>query len=155
LFGFGFGFTISQLSNLTLSAASVQQAGEASGVNNTSRQLGSSLGQALIGALLIAALTSQLNGDIRKSTALPAAAKPAISKQVITATQSLGTSSSQGGAPSPFIKEILRIKNDAIVKGARTGMLGIAGASLLALIFSIRLPQRAQEPEDVDSPETA
>ena len=144
VFGLGFGFTISQLANLTLSAVSVEQAGEASGVNNTFRQLGSSLGQALIGALLIASLTTQLNGDVSKSAVLPAAAKPQFTADIIQSAQSLGTDKSVGVSklPKPIRSELLRIKNDAIVKGARTGMFAVIGAAILAFILSFRLPKR-------------
>ncbi len=86
-FGLGFGFVISQLANLTLSAVSVQMAGEASGVNNTFRQIGTSLGQALIGALLIASLTSQLSNDIAASKVLPDAIKPQVAASVTASAQ--------------------------------------------------------------------
>jgi EmrB/QacA subfamily drug resistance transporter len=154
LFGFGFGFTISQLANLTLSAVSVEQAGEASGVNNTFRQLGSSLGQATVGALLIASLTTQLNTNVTNSKVLPNAAKPTITGEITQATQSLGTD--KDGAPrtgTPAIgKEIVRIKNDAIVRGARTGMLATMGAVTLAFVMSWDLPKRVAHGEDVDAP---
>lgn len=144
IFGLGFGFTVSQLANLTLSAVSVEQAGEASGVNNTFRQLGSSLGQALIGALLIASLTTQLNGDVSKSVVLPNAAKPQFTADIVQSAQSLGTSKLVGASrlPRPILAEITRIKNDAIVKGTRTGMIAVIGASVLALVLSLRLPVR-------------
>ncbi|MGF7229392.1 MAG: MFS transporter [Candidatus Saccharibacteria bacterium] len=151
-FGLGFGFTISQLANLTLSAVSVEQAGEASGVNNTFRQLGSSLGQALIGAILIASLTTQLNTDVAKSAVLPNAAKPAITKSIVTATQSLGTQQNGADAPLAVTQEIMRIKNDAIVTGAKAGTLTTASFVFLALLFSLRLPKRVEHGQDVDAP---
>lgn len=52
---------MSQLSNITLSAVSVEEAGEASGVNNTLRQIGSSLGTAVIGSIIVASLASNLS----------------------------------------------------------------------------------------------
>ena len=154
LFGFGFGFTISQLANLTLSAVSVEQAGEASGVNNTFRQLGSSLGQATVGALLIAALTTQLNTDVTNSALIPPQAKPVIAANITAATQSLGTDqdgNTRIGTPK-IGAEIVRIKNDAIVKGARTGMLATLGAVGLAFVLSFQLPRRVANGEDLDNP---
>jgi EmrB/QacA subfamily drug resistance transporter len=147
-FGLGFGFLISQLTNVTLSAVSVQMAGEASGVNNTFRQIGTSMGQALIGALLISALSTQLTHDVSASTVLPAATKPQVASQVSTAVQSLGTSDAvPKNVPAPLMKEIVRIRNDSIVAGVKRGMEGVIVAEAVALLLSITLPKRAQKHE--------
>ena len=147
-FGLGFGLVISQLSNLTLSAVNVQMAGEASGVNNTFRQIGTSMGQALIGALLIAGLTTQLTSDVSTSTILPAAAKPQVASDVVAAAQSLGTTdAAPKGVPVYITQEVTRIKNDAIVAGVKRGMEGVIAASVFALILSVTLPKRARRQE--------
>lgn len=145
-FGLGFGLVISQLANLTLSAVSVDKAGEASGVNNTFRQIGTSMGQALIGALLISTLVSQLTHDVAASKLLPPAIKPQIASDVAAAAESLGTSSAAPkGVPAPVAQEIVRIKNDAIVTGVKRGLEGVIAASVLALILSVTLPKRARQ----------
>lgn len=148
-FGLGFGLLISQLANLTLSAVSVEMAGEASGVNNTFRQIGTSLGQALIGALLISSLISQLTKDVSASKVLPAPAKPQISSLVAANAQSLGTTNDQpkGALPKPVTQEIVRIRNDAIVKGVKAGFDGIIASIAVALLLSASLPKRAQQHE--------
>lgn len=152
VFAFGFGLSFSQLANLTLSAVSVQQAGEASGLNNTFRQVGASLGQSLIGAILISSLITQLNTDVASSNVLPPAAKPAVAADVASAAQSLGTGPQQVKKGSPVItQEIVKIKNDSIIKGVRTGMIVTIGVSILALVVSTQLPWRSKT-EDVDAP---
>lgn len=152
LFGFGFGMSFSQLANLTLSAVSVQQAGEASGVNNTFRQVGTSLGQALIGALLISALSTQLNHDVTKSTVLPPALKPAVAIQVAASAESLGTDSANQALAKPaIVHEITMLKNDAIVKGVRTGMLTTIGVAIVGIVASTYLPLRSRHAEDIDT----
>ena len=124
-------------------------AGEASGVNNTFRQIGTSLGQALIGALLITALTSQLSHDITASKVLPATIKPQVTSLVAASAQSLGTKSDEPGKqlPPAATHEITRIKNDAIVHGVRTGFLGTAVALVVAFGLSFTLPFRARQHE--------
>jgi len=145
-FGFGFGLLISQLANLTLSAVDVAMAGEASGVNNTFRQIGTSLGQALIGALLITALTTQLQHDVSGSRVLPPAVKPQISHQVALSAESLGVDSTPAGQlPPAAVSEVRRIKNDAIVHAVRVGFLGTAVAIVVALGLSFTLPFRARQ----------
>ena len=135
---------------------SVNQAGEASGVNNTFRQVGSSLGQALIGAVLISALVTQLNTDVSTSTVLPATLKPAVTAAVAANAESLGTASDQtaGHLPPPVVQEIGRIRTDSIVKATRNAMLATFIATLLALVGSLFLPKRSvRYAEDLDAAE--
>src|SRR5438552_4510911 len=56
LYGVGMGLVLSQINNLTLSAVPVREAGEASGVTNTFRQIGLTLGAAVLGAILISTI---------------------------------------------------------------------------------------------------
>lgn len=156
LFAVGFGLAFSQLANLTLSAVSVEQAGEASGLNNTFRQVGASLGQALIGALLISALITQLNHDVSASTKLPPAAKPQVAAAVAVSAQSLGTAKATNDETPAYIQyEITEIKNDAIIKGVRTGLIATIGVAVIALLLSTQLPMRSRNPEDLDAAKQA
>jgi EmrB/QacA subfamily drug resistance transporter len=157
LFAIGFGLAFSQLANLTLSAVSVQQAGEASGLNNTFRQVGASLGQALIGALLISALTTQLNKDVSSSTIIAPQFKPEVGAIAAASATSLGTDvkSHDKQLPPTVNDEIARIKNDAIIKGVRTGLVATIGVAVIALVLSTQLPMRSHKAEDVDEPEIA
>jgi EmrB/QacA subfamily drug resistance transporter len=151
LFAIGFGLAFSQLANLTLSAVSVQQAGEASGLNNTFRQVGASLGQALIGALLISALTTQLNKDVSASTIIAPQFKPEVGAVAAASATSLGTDAKHDKQLPPTVNdEITRIKNDAIIKGVRTGLVATIGVAVIALALSSQLPFRPLKPEDVD-----
>ena len=52
LFGIGIGIVLSQVTNLTLSSIRSERQTDASGIYNTTRQLGSSLGTAVIGFVL-------------------------------------------------------------------------------------------------------
>lgn len=52
VFGIGLGTILSQVSNLTLSSIRSERQTDASGIYNTARQLGSSLGTAIIGIVL-------------------------------------------------------------------------------------------------------
>lgn len=153
MFGLGFGLAFSQLANITLSAVSVQQAGEASGVNNTFRQIGSSIGQALIGALLISTLATQLHKDVSASVVIPVSAKAQVTSVTASSAESLGTSGAREAPLSLQVaKEVLRIRNDAIVHGARVAMLATSIAAALSLLLSTRLPKRAAiHGEDIES----
>lgn len=52
LFGIGLGIVLSQVTNLTLSSIQSDRQTDASGIYNTARQLGSSIGTAIIGIVL-------------------------------------------------------------------------------------------------------
>ena len=58
LLGVGMGLLASQLGNVVQSSVDASGRSEAGGLQYTSQQLGSSLGVALIGAIVIAGLTS-------------------------------------------------------------------------------------------------
>ncbi len=78
LYGIGMGLVLSQINNLTLSAIPVKQAGEGSGVVNTYRQIGISLGIAIIGAVLISTILTGLDTSVAQSRAIPQQSKSAI-----------------------------------------------------------------------------
>ena len=99
LFGLGMGLVFSQINNLTLSAVEPHLAGEASGVNNTMRQVGSSFGAAIIGAALFASIASQIQIKIQDDPTIPDAARAAITEQAKTAAKDGGFEGSD--KPSP------------------------------------------------------
>jgi len=61
LFGIGFGMVNAPITNSTVSGMPREQAGVAAGVASTSRQIGSSLGVAIIGSATISALHGSLH----------------------------------------------------------------------------------------------
>jgi EmrB/QacA subfamily drug resistance transporter len=62
LFGIGAGMVNVPISNGVMSGVPKSQAGVASGMNSSSRQLGQSLGVAIVGSVLAASLHGSLNG---------------------------------------------------------------------------------------------
>ncbi len=69
IYGVGIGLAIAQLSNIVLSDVPVARIGAASGANNTIRQVGASLGIALIGAVLFGTFAVEAKTRIDASTA--------------------------------------------------------------------------------------
>ena len=62
--GVGMGLVVSQLGNVVQSAIGDEQRSEAGGLQNTAQQLGSSLGTALLGAIVITGLITAFTGNI-------------------------------------------------------------------------------------------
>jgi hypothetical protein len=69
LYGAGIGLAIAQLTNLILSDIPPEKAGAGSGATNTLRQLGASLGIAIIGAVLFSTFASEAKPLVEQSTA--------------------------------------------------------------------------------------
>ena len=62
--GVGMGLVVSQLGNVVQSAIGDEQRSEAGGLQNTAQQLGSSLGTALLGAIVITGLITAFTANI-------------------------------------------------------------------------------------------
>ena len=120
LYGVGMGMVLSQVNNLTLSSVSVRDAGEASGVTNTFRQIGMSLGAAIIGAILLHGIIANLDPQSRKGDIAEIAF----------------------GAPvsDPHLIAVRRV---ATTNGIREAMLVGAAFAFVGLIVSNWLPMRA------------
>ena len=85
--GIGMGLVVSQLGNVVQSSVGDRDRSEAGGLQNTAQQLGSSLGTALLGAIVISGLITAFSANV--------ADDPAISKQV---NQQVEVSLSSGGS---------------------------------------------------------
>lgn len=64
LYGFGVGMATAQLTSVILADIPVNESGQASGLQSTFRQLGSALGVALLGSLLIGSLGRQTSSGL-------------------------------------------------------------------------------------------
>ncbi len=144
LYGLGAGLVLAQISNITLSAVTVEKAGEASGVNNTIRQTGSTLGSAIMGSILIASIVSGFSSGVQKSTVIPAEYKPALlqsaSSQLSTIEFGSGGASRGGTNANPYVrKELTSIGHDAVTAGAQRALVFAGIINLLAFFAASRL----------------
>jgi EmrB/QacA subfamily drug resistance transporter len=142
LFGIGFGSIMAQISNLTLSAVKPEQIGEGSGVSSMVRQLGGTLGAAIIGAVFIAALTSSFTSSVNSNPVIPTTAKPTIVQKVESDSASIEFGSNDGSTTpkNKVEQEIETIAHQAVVEGGRQALIYVAAFSFLALLVSFYLP---------------
>ena len=75
LIGLGMGALASQLGSVTVSAVPDRQSAEVGGIQNAVTNLGASIGTALAGSILIAALTTSFLTSIEQNPAVPAEVK--------------------------------------------------------------------------------
>jgi EmrB/QacA subfamily drug resistance transporter len=147
LYGLGLGMVQSQINNLTLSSVPVEEAGEASGVTNTFRQIGSSLGAAIIGSVLLTSIVTDLQAAVGASATIPPAAKPAVESRLRQQASGLafGTSGTFDALPAPARAAMDQARRAATAEGNRKALAYGAAFVLLGLLVSTRLPLRAQE----------
>jgi hypothetical protein len=144
LVGAGIGLMMGQIGNLTLSAVSVQQAGEASGVNNTFRQLGATMGTAIIGAVVVASIAASLISGVKASSVIPEPFKASVEEAVEEQVSNIefgGGAELPAGIPQEIGDEIMSIGYKAVTKANRIALTFAAAFSLLALIATIWLPR--------------
>jgi len=153
LVGVGMGLMASQLGNVVQSSVDASGRGEAGGLQYTGQQLGSALGVALIGAIVLAGLTgafiSKIENDDRinqeVATQVGTAAGTGVdfvsSSQVEQAAQDAGLSRSTTEAIVDDYKE-------AQLFALKAGLLAAALLALASLAFTADLPHKLPKRED-------
>ncbi len=130
VYGAGVGLAISQLTSVVLMSIPWQKAGIGSGANNTVRQVGSAFGIAVIGAVLVAIISSVGQADLAADPMLNSLAPAA--KSALISLFSSGLSNGVGqlpaGIPPSAIPSVFAAVNDAIAQGTRW-------AAFIAAIF--------------------
>jgi predicted MFS family arabinose efflux permease len=158
LMGVGMGAMASQLGNVIVSAVPVARGGEAGGLQYTAQNLGSSLGTALIGGVVVAALGVLLTQGIEQSTTLAPAVKQQATAQVSAGVSFVSDAQLQEALTHTNLSaadqaEIMKINQDARLGALRRAMVAVALFVLLALFLSHRLPAAIleEQPDDADA----
>jgi EmrB/QacA subfamily drug resistance transporter len=150
LFGLGAGLLISQLGNIIMSASPEAKATEAGGLQGTAQNLGASLGTALIGSILIAALTSGFTTRVEQNPAVPQAARTELAATAhegipVVATDDVEAAARKAGASAEQARAIAADYSDAELDALRRALGAVGALSLLSLWFTRRLPGRPDE----------
>lgn len=143
IMGAGMGLTMASISNLTISAVSPEQSGEASGVNNTLRQVGGTLGTAIIGAVLITAISINMVEGVNASQQIPTTVKTSIVEGFSGQASSVEFGSGAKlptGTPQIMVDEITRISHQAVTDSNKTALSYAVIFAVLGLVSSLWLP---------------
>jgi len=153
LAGLGVGALASQLGSVTVSSVPDEQSGEVGGLQNTVTNLGASIGTALSGAVLIAALTSSFLSGVQHNSAVPEQVKSKATVELaggapFISDAQLKTALDQAGVQPQAADAIVEENATARLKALRSSLSALAIIALVALLFSRRLPteQPASEP---------
>jgi len=147
LAGLGVGALASQLGSVTVASLPDEQSGEVGGLQNTITNLGISVGTALTGAIVTAALTSsfltgiQQNPDVPQSVKSQATTKLAGGAPFISNAQ-LESSLKDAHVPSATANAIIDENETARLAGLRSAVAALALVGVVALFFSGRIPDR-------------
>ena len=149
LAGLGVGALASQLGAVTVSAVPDEQSGEVGGIQITVTNRGASIGTALSGAVLIAALTSSFLAGVQNN--------PDVPKDVVTQAQvqlsggapfisdkDLKAALDKAGVSGKTADAIVTENADARIDGLRSSLSVLAVLALIALFTSRRIP--AEQP---------
>jgi EmrB/QacA subfamily drug resistance transporter len=149
LIGLGIGALASQLGAVTVSAVPDDEAPEVGGIQNTATNLGASLGTALAGSLMIAAVTSSFLANIAASPAIPAEAKSQAQVELaggvaFVSDADLEQALDQAGASSSTSDAAIEAYQEARIDGLEAALAILAVLVLLALFVAQRIPRTQQ-----------
>lgn len=147
LVGLGTGLLASQLGNVVQSSVPAEARSEAGGLQYTAQNLGSSLGTALIGSLMVGALAASVLGLIADDPDIESAVSDQVTVQVSEGIEYIPPAQAEqalldAGIPADQVDDLVASYSAAQLMGIKVGMLACAAAALIAVPFTRRLPDR-------------
>jgi EmrB/QacA subfamily drug resistance transporter len=150
--GVGLGLIASQLGNVVQSAIADPDRSEAGGLQYTAQQLGSSLGTALIGAIVITGLLTAFTGNVADNPAISDEVAQEVGIRVqgdvsFVESDEVRGAATEEGLDEPTVDALVEDYEDAQLQALKTGLL-IAGLIVVASFAGTRrLPtSRFEEP---------
>ena len=145
LTGLGVGALASQLGAVTVSAVPDKETGEVGGLQNTMTNLGASLGTALAGSILIAALTTAFVQGIQDNPDVPPEVSSGAEVELaggipFVSNAQLETALDDAGVPSSVADAIVAENEQARINGLRASLSVLALFVVVALYFTRLIP---------------
>ncbi|CAM3608208.1 MFS transporter [Isoptericola cucumis] len=155
LAGLGVGALASQLGAVTVSAVPDRLSGEVGGLQNTSTNLGASLGTALAGSVLIGALTTSFLLGVEDNPAVPDDLAATATVQLaggipFLSDAQLETGLAEAGLPADQVDAVVEENAAARIDGLRTSLAVLAVLAAVAVVLTRLLPTEpagGREPE--------
>lgn len=145
--GAGMGLVVSQLGNVVQSAVTDEDRSEAGGLQNTAQQLGSSLGTALLGAIVITGLIAAFSGNVADSPEI----SPQVNRQVevrlasgasFVASDQVQAAAAGAGLDRAAVDSLVADYEEAQLTSLKLAFLAAAFLVLAALLATGDLPER-------------
>jgi predicted MFS family arabinose efflux permease len=145
--GVGMGLIVSQLGNVVQSAVGDDDRSEAGGLQNTAQQLGSSLGTALLGAIVISGLILAFTNNVVANPQVSAGVSEQVEIHVsaggsFVRSDQVEATAKEAGLPPPTVAAVVSDYEEAQIAALKTAFL-CAALLVLASFFATRqLPTR-------------
>ena len=142
VYGMGVGLATAQLTNAILVDVPPEASGQASGIQSTFRQVGSALGIAVLGTMLIVGLGTRTAARLAEMPGLPSVAQQGITSAVRQSAGAVLPSLREDPDAAPVVTAV----EDAFVYSARVATGAAAAFILAGLAAAARLPGRDSSP---------
>jgi len=139
LLGGGLGLTTAPATESIMGSLSADKAGVGSAVNDTTRELGGTLGVAIVGSVFVSIYSRRLSGSTVLAN-LPADALATMERSMAAAQRVIAA------LPQGVVPDVRAAVNTAFLDGLQIGTLVSAGIALTAaVIVAWLLPARARQ----------
>ncbi|GGP48300.1 EmrB/QacA subfamily drug resistance transporter [Streptomyces ambofaciens] len=154
--GVGVGLLASQLGNVVQSGVGEDERSEAGGLQFTAQNLGSSLGTALIGSILVGALAGAFTTQVADDPRLSPAARDEVGVRLeagitFVPTEQVRSAAEEAGLPPSEVDAVTDSYASAQLDGLKAAILATGGVALASFLVTARLPTartgRPSEPE--------
>jgi MFS family permease len=144
IYGMGLGLIGSQIVNLIMSSVPPKQTAEAAGITSTLETLGSSVGTAIVGTVLVLSLTNGVSRLVNQSTIYPANVKTQVSQQLDTSIEVVSSDALAQQLPqdAQYSDETISIYDQARQNAFTITLLFMGFIALMAYLSSRRLPDK-------------
>ena len=149
--GVGMGLMISQLGNVIQSSVEESGRSEAGGLQFTGQQLGSALGVAFIGAIVLIGLTNTFTSNVTHDSRISSE----VSKQVgvaagngltFVSSDQVESAAQKSGLDKATTAAVVDDYETAQLRALKAGLLGAAALALISLAFTRDLPHDEPDP---------
>ncbi|MFH9347937.1 MFS transporter [Kitasatospora sp. NPDC017646] len=145
LLGLGMGLLASQLGNIVQSSVGESDRSEVGGLQYTAQNLGSSLGTALIGAIVIGALAAAFTAALAKDPAISEAVHQQTGIRIesginFVPADQVATALAKTSVPPEEADAVVSAYRTAQLNGLKVAVLAAAGITLAGFPFTRRLP---------------
>jgi EmrB/QacA subfamily drug resistance transporter len=147
ILGVGMGLVTSQLGNVVQSAVGDGDRSEAGGLQNTAQQLGSSLGTALLGAVVVTGLLAAFSTNVESNPAISNEVEQQVQGRLTSGgsfetSEAVRAAAGRAGIPAAQAEAVVSDYEDSQLQALKTAFLFAVLITLAALPASSRLPDR-------------
>ncbi|MFF1677924.1 MFS transporter [Streptomyces sp. NPDC058256] len=157
LLGVGMGLLASQLGNVVQSSVGEEERSEAGGLQFTAQNLGSALGTALIGSILIGALAHAFTAQVEDHPSLSEETRQQTGVALeagitFVPTEQVRSAAERAGLPPPEVDALADSYASAQLDGLKAAILATGGITLVSFLVTPHLPnRRADRPQRSDT----